>query len=238
MGSCVRQEGDIVKFGNYKQWPEDGATDFSNFVTSPIEWIVLEKDKTNRRLFLVSRFALDVKPYHDRDEAAPWMDAGIRKWLNNDFLNIAFDSNERSYIVNTYCNHAGTIYDCNTWEEQVGNNVSIDKIVLLNSYSLTEYEDVHITGLGLSIKSCSSTAYIAKDACFGEFSRTFSRWYNTDGYIRMWISFPGCEVDWLLRNSMGSTGKKVECVYDGYESNCDKPITEPTAIRPAIWVQY
>ena len=37
---------------------------------------------------------------------------------------------------------------------------------------------------------------------------------------------------------IGTSSISFNGVYDGYESNCDKPITEPTAIRPAIWVQY
>ena len=86
--------GDIIVFGSYEQ---DG--NLSNG-KEPIEWIVfnIEKDHSNGtvgyKYHLVSKEALDAKPYNTTAESVTWATSSLRKWLNNEFLSNAFSATE------------------------------------------------------------------------------------------------------------------------------------------------
>ena len=80
--------GSAVTFGNYEQG--NGQ--------APIEWIVL--DRQEDRALLLSKYALDVKPFHEvEDRAVTWAECTLRTWLNEDFYNTAFNDEERAQIV-------------------------------------------------------------------------------------------------------------------------------------------
>lgn len=84
--------GDTIVFGSYEQ---DGNN--SNGA-EPVEWLVIDVD--GDKLFVVSRYALDAKPFHtDRNKEHTWSDCSLRKWLNNEFFYDAFNSDERNQIV-------------------------------------------------------------------------------------------------------------------------------------------
>ncbi|MCL2491968.1 MAG: InlB B-repeat-containing protein [Coriobacteriia bacterium] len=100
--------GDIVFFGHYPQSLITDITDLvegvdyvtvgtRNFAIEPIAWRVLEND--GDELFLVSQYGLD---YHQWNPTAttwvPWADSGMRAWLNDSFLNVAFKDAEQAAI--------------------------------------------------------------------------------------------------------------------------------------------
>ena len=65
---------------------------------APIEWIVL--DWQEDRALLLSKYALDAKPFHEvEDRAVTWAECTLRAWLNGDFYNSAFSDEERARIV-------------------------------------------------------------------------------------------------------------------------------------------
>ena len=59
--------------------------------------IVLDEDEDN--IFLVSKQSIVTKPLGNEDNEG-WEHSNIRKWLNNDFLNLAFNEHER-YLIAT-----------------------------------------------------------------------------------------------------------------------------------------
>ena len=80
--------GSTVTFGNYEQG--NGQV--------PIEWIVL--DRQEDRALLLSKCALDAKPFHEvEDRNVTWAECTLRAWLNGDFYNSAFSDEERARIV-------------------------------------------------------------------------------------------------------------------------------------------
>ena len=95
--------GSTVTFGNYEQG--NGQV--------PIEWIVL--DRQEERALLLSKCALDAKPFHEvEDRTVTWAECTLRAWLNGDFYNSAFSDEERARIVqvtNTTANAPDT-QDC------------------------------------------------------------------------------------------------------------------------------
>ena len=84
--------GNTFSFGRYEQDndPENGA--------EPIEWQVLAiKDG---KALAISRYALDAKPFNDSYINVTWKRSTVRKWLNGEFYNSAFNSSEKAVITN------------------------------------------------------------------------------------------------------------------------------------------
>ncbi len=78
--------GDSVKFGNYLQ--------SANGDIHPIDWQVLSKE--NNKILVISKYGLDCKIFDSSSNN--WSDSEIRKWLNGEFYNKAFNEKERKYI--------------------------------------------------------------------------------------------------------------------------------------------
>lgn len=76
------EKGSLGTFGRYKD--------------ERIKWRVL--DIQDERALLLSENALVAMPYNNDHEAVTWSECTLRKWLNGDFLNTAFDPAERVYI--------------------------------------------------------------------------------------------------------------------------------------------
>ena len=96
----VAHIGDVIWFGSYEQ---DGDRQNN---TEDLEWIVL--DKKGNKLLVLSKYGIDYRPNEkvgseDQFDRV-WANCYWRQWLNNDFYNQAFDSNEKEKIatVNIY----------------------------------------------------------------------------------------------------------------------------------------
>nr|MBR4281207.1 hypothetical protein [Clostridia bacterium] len=85
--------GSIVTFGTYEQ---DGVY---NNGAEPIEWIVL--DRSGSKVLLLSRYGLDVQPYHYSATAINWSTSSVRQWLQSSFYNEAFTASEQAMISTT-----------------------------------------------------------------------------------------------------------------------------------------
>ena len=81
---------EIVEFGRYP-YEEDGTI-------KPIEWIVLEKYKDGTAL-LLSKFGIEAKEYDEEQDNYSWEKCTLRKWLNSDFYNMAFNAEEQKKII-------------------------------------------------------------------------------------------------------------------------------------------
>ena len=86
--------GDIVTFGAYEQ---DNNTSNGK---EPIEWEVLNVESDSTCL-LISRYALDCRPYNKDRKDVTWETCSLRSWLKNTFYNNAFNTTERGKIVVT-----------------------------------------------------------------------------------------------------------------------------------------
>lgn len=89
--------GDSYFMGKYEQ---DG--DQRNGAES-IEWIILKKDGDDA--LLISKKILDTKAYEEGDTGTTWENSSLRKWLNGDFYDTAFDEAEKSHIMLTRHNN-------------------------------------------------------------------------------------------------------------------------------------
>jgi ribosomal protein L40E len=117
--------GDTIKFGSYP-YSENGEE-------KAIEWQILEK-YTNGTALVISKYALDNVKYNEKDESVTWETSTIRKWLNNDFYNMAFRNANKNLIVESYLENKGNT----KWNTKGGNNTN-DKIFLLSTDEARKY---------------------------------------------------------------------------------------------------
>lgn len=72
---------------------------FGNYGGKDIDWIVL--DENEEGMFLLSEKILDAKIFNQDVYDLTWEESDIRKWLNEEFYNSAFDSEDRKRILKT-----------------------------------------------------------------------------------------------------------------------------------------
>ena len=199
---------DIVVFGNYEQ---DGDT--TNGMES-IEWIVLAVK--NNTALMISKYALDSIQYDQTAESQTWENCSLRKWLNNDFLNVAFSQSERKTIIQTLVDnkkmtakdpHIGTQWipsDAN------GGNNTKDYVYILSGDELETYLDSEKS------RQCKATKHAENQGALLSVVNNNVWW---------WIRSPKTVFGAHLVNSMGT--------YDLYKQNMTLGFT----VRPALWVK-
>ena len=84
--------GDTIFLGKYEQDSNDNGEEF-------IEWIIL--DIKDGKALLISKYVLENKPYNETSNVYSWRASTLRTWLNNEFLNTAFDENLQALISTT-----------------------------------------------------------------------------------------------------------------------------------------
>lgn len=120
--------GDIITFGTYEQ-----DNNVSNG-KEPIEWKVL--DKKDGKLLLISRYVLDCHKYEEDEKKSyvVWKNCTLRTWLNKDFLDMAFSTQEQSKIpLTTLSNPDNTTYGTE------GGGDTVDRVFVLSSNEVQQY---------------------------------------------------------------------------------------------------
>ena len=79
-----------MKFGKYPQGKEENQKE-------DIEWYILSN--SNGKKLLISKYILDNKKFSDTNILATWEDSTLRKWINTDFYNTAFNDSEKKKIM-------------------------------------------------------------------------------------------------------------------------------------------
>ena len=139
--------GSYVEFGSYEQ-----DNDLTNG-KEPIEWLVL--DKQDGRLLVISRYALDYRQYHNKEESVNWEACTLRKWLNDGFWDKAFTSEEQKKIPTTAI------------KAETGKG-TVDKVFLLSTSEARLYFDSN------NDRQCEATEYTRAQ---GEFTYDHCTWW-------------------------------------------------------------
>ena len=94
---CVK-EGSFVTFGNYYY---SNATDLE-----PITWRILSIDADNMRMLLLTEHTIEVHDYYyyhpGPEQTYVWKESGLRRWMNETFYNLAFNTEEQNLILTTH----------------------------------------------------------------------------------------------------------------------------------------
>lgn len=202
--------GELVTFGSYEQDNDVGNG------PEPIEWTVLAHQ--DGRTLLLSRYGLDGMWYNTDSVEVTWEESSLRRWLNTDFYNTAFEDTEKDLIVQvTNENPDGTTFWESlgrTVESSNGGNDTQDNVFLLSLYEAQEYLGL-IDDANLDC-SCTATAYAdSRDT------------YSPGGKCWWWLRTPGSESSHVA--VVNDSEKALsEFVYHEYK--------QPPAVRPAIWI--
>ena len=142
--------GDLFSFGSYEQDNdvENGA--------EPIEWQVLAVE--DGRALVISRYALDAKPYNESFINVTWSRSTLRSWLNGEFYNNAFDNAEKTNIAEVTNSNPS-----NVCSRARGGFSTKDRIFLLNFDEANKYFPSD------EVRQCEATPYAkAHGAYIGE----------------------------------------------------------------------
>lgn len=195
--------GDTLVFGSYEQ--DNDTTNGKE----DIEWLVLAKE--NNRILVVSDKALDCKPYNQSRDVVTWETCSLRNWLNNDFINAAFTSEERAMIPTVIVSA-----DMNPEHNTNPGNATKDKVFLL---SIVEAEKYFTSD---EARNCVPTEYAISNGAYTSDS------YTKDGKATCW---------WWLR-SPGYSHIYAADVNSGgvvYEHG-NFVDSDDIAVRPAMWI--
>ena len=167
--------GDILYWGTYEQ---DGIAENGR---EPIEWIVLEKSE--HAVFVISKYVIDRRQFHTSWVYVTWDECALRKWLNADFINDAFDQEEQERILSS-----SVSADYNPLHSASPGSDTTDKVFLLSIKELNKYFSTnndricvpteYVVSLGLSDET--ACAWWLRTA--GEFGHEAAA-VNTDGNI-------------------------------------------------------
>ena len=195
--------GDAFTFGAYEQDNNEsnGQED--------IEWLVLAKEKT--RILVISKYALDCKPYNTSRTDITWETCTLREWLNNDFINSAFSADEKSIIsVTTVSADRNPEYNINP------GNATRDQVFLL---SVTEV-DKYFSSNG--VRQCGPTDYAVANGS----------WKGGEGGYWVWLRSPGIDPDFAASVSYDAYDSA-----DVFLFCIGKPANTPGGgVRPAMWI--
>ena len=175
--------GSVIPFGTYEQ--------DNNLVNGrePVEWIVLSV--RGREALLISRYALDIIPYHTELTDITWENSSLREWLNEEFRKKAFTYNDQTIIIWTDVDNSDAQGN-SSWKTTGGNN-SRDRIFLL---SCSEANDYLAKIRGEEI--CTPTKYAAAK---GEKIRNLKSgwWLRSPGYRQNYAAY--VDTDGSIHNT-------------------------------------
>lgn len=191
--------GDYVKFGRYEQDNDDSNG------TEDIEWLVISKE--NNSILLISKYCLDGTPFNNEYEPILWENCSLRSWLNNDFLETAFDSFEQSMIMSTVISNVD--YSKNSVAD------TEDRIFVL---SVDEAEAYFRTSQE-RIAKATTYAQMQKDVLVKE-----------NGEAPWWLRTPGGYIAGVsIVDSYGNINDYGSSINSGVSGYAD-------GVRPALWI--
>ena len=195
---------DTVLFGSYPQSDTSGET------KEPIEWIVL--DRTRNYALLLSKYIIDNRPYNNSLENVTWENCTLRKWLNSNFINKAFTSDEKQRIEESdVTNHIVYNNKFTSDPSQIkGGNDTEDKVFCLSIDEVVEY---------FGIEHYSWFGYKFNEKCITK---------NTN--------FSSSLNEWMLRSPALSMTESSRINHNGSLST-NVSVNSNGGVRPAIWVK-
>ena len=169
--------GDIFEYGYYEQ---DGNL---NNGKEAVEWQVLAEE--DGRLLVISRSALEAKPYHESAVNVTWETSTLREWLNGEFLTGTFSEAEQERIASVTHGSAA-----NPDSGLSGGNDVEDRIFIPDLAEAEQYlSDRDRTGV--------PTAFARTNGVYRRNTNGLASWWlrtpgaagNTAAYIDDWGSF-------------------------------------------------
>ena len=196
-------DGDVVAFGRYPQNTDSSDQD-------EIKWIVLSI--SDKYALLISEYVLDYRAFYGNEVcSAPniWEESSLRKWLNGEFYENAFNKREQDRILPT--DISGTNYEKPTIPCDDDTMDNTDNVFLLN------VEDYKKHSKTLISSECKLTPYARKLS--GDIGNNMSWW------------------QWWLRSAGENVGTAICVDSKGSIVTVGHLSKYLRGIRPAIFVR-
>ena len=87
----ILHKGDKYEFGHYPK-ERDGKDE-------PLLWRVLDVDAEKGRALLITENLIDCRKYHEKLKDITWEECDLRKWMNGEFIDRAFDIEDLGKIA-------------------------------------------------------------------------------------------------------------------------------------------
>ncbi|MBR4314336.1 MAG: hypothetical protein IKP66_05445 [Lachnospiraceae bacterium] len=171
----------------------------------------------------MSKHILDCMPYNSQFEEITWEQSSLRKWLNNDFYDFAFDENDKKLIIKSNVKN-----DKEYFGGVKGGDDTVDKVFLLSIEEVKKY-------FGDNNKL---------DKRLAAYGTQFAKNIDFDGR-KLYIPMDDNENEWYKNNSKywlrtpGSHQTNVAGIFfDGHISEDIGSANDKTiGVRPAIWLK-
>lgn len=207
--------GNVVTFGAYEQ-----DNDFSNGLEL-IEWEVI--DIQDGRALLLSRYALDNRPFNTDADTSDWEGSEIRAWLNGEFYNAAFSTEEQGLIR--------SVRNETQYFLLGGYNVNetIDEIFLFSNDDLKKYFSYVADDYTSTVSGDEHYDYGVAIACSATDYAVAQGLENAEnGYCYWWLRSEG--------HMLGIDATKLVSP-EGYVNEKGTAQDLEEGIRPALWIE-
>ena len=194
--------GSKVSFGKYYQ------NDYK--IKEDINWLVINKDLEKRCALLLSEKILDTCKFVENYKDTTYDKSYIKKFLNEEFYNIAFDDNDKKNILEVELQTSNGRK--NEYEIFVKTN---DKVFILDNAEISKY----LTGE--MNKSTIATPYVREDEV--EFSKDVRNYGASN---------------WWVRNFFDTGEYKVGIVNMDGKGDSKRGTNEKIGVRPCLWIKY
>ncbi|MCR5565974.1 MAG: DUF6273 domain-containing protein [Clostridiales bacterium] len=210
--------GSVVTFGRYEQ---DGNEENG---PEEIEWIVL--DVKDGKSLLISRYALDIVPYHTENINITWEKCFLRSWLNSDFLQTAFTEEEQTAVLKSKVDNSRKqgFKRWNSWKKTRGGKDTEDRIFLLSYLEANQYLGVTWNGEENPSGQAEMTEFLRQKTADNPYYRDTLKDNPEYGFCSWWLRSPG-----YLQNLVAQVARLGVLIAGNSTS-------EDVAIRPALWV--
>lgn len=193
--------GQSVTFGTYPQT----TTGMDN---TPIEWLVLARD--GDQALVISKYALDAVKFYPSFSQITWAASSVRKWLNNNFYNKAFSTDEKGYIILSKVTADENPKYHNNPGNDTNDNVFLLSITEVNKYVREKY------------RKCVPTEYAIKNG-----AHKIKNEVDGQVYCSWWLRSPG-----MYSTAAAKVGK------DGVIDVAGNSVHDSSiCVRPCVWVR-
>ena len=200
--------GGYVTFGSYEQ---------DNVLTNgkePIEWLVL--DVQDGKALLLSKYALDCKPYNETKEEVYWENSTLRHWLNNEFYSAAFNATEKTQIIEMVI---GNSLD-------VGGNVVKDTVSLMSAEEARRYFPYFVC----TDEGEMNLELVTQPTKYAKAQGIMDWWGPYAANCQYWLRSDSVRESWLDGSMWGKTVDLGGGIVEFYTSTL-------FAVRPTIWIK-
>lgn len=130
----------IAEISGQKIKRQKVSGEYEYYKVEPIVWKVIEVD--NDEAVLITDDVIDCQPYNNDGGMVKWEASSVRSYLNNEFLNNAFNKNERKNIIESQVKNYSSDFGYPMTEESYPDKVygeTKDYIYLTSLYETSTY---------------------------------------------------------------------------------------------------